>query len=492
MSTNPVLYPSGPDKLKNPAIFGAILVIAIGIGFVIAMGGFTVAAVLLVLPVIILLLNRLIFKPEIGLTIAFILNFSLMGLTRYIPATLGPVMDITLVVIYIAIFFHYFEDKINIRILNNDLVIMSIIWFIYIVVELFNPEAISKAAWFSSMRGIAFYMMMVIPLIYLIYNEPRHLNKFLAIWGIFSILGSVKAFTQLYIGPDPWEQRWLDAGGAVTHVIWGNLRAFSFYTDAGQFGAAQGHIGIVALIIMMNEKEMRKKVFWGIVMAASFYGMSASGTRGAISIPFAGMVLYLILRRNIKSIIIGASILVPVYLFFAFTTIGNSNYQIYRMRTAFTPEDDASYMVRIANQRLFEEYLKNRPFGGGVGHSGARALAYTPDAFLANIATDSWFVLIWADVGIVGLFLHMFIIFYILGKGSYIVMFQIKNRELLAKEAALLCGFFGVIWASYGNAILGQFPTGLMIYSSMAYIFMAPQLDEKFELLEKNKAIKPT
>jgi hypothetical protein len=476
---NPFRIPTGSDRLRNPFLIGSVLVMTIGMGAVVAKGGFTVATALMVLPFLVYALNRLIFKPEYGLTFAFIINFLLVGLMRYIPVKLGYVMDITLVVIYIAMFFHYFETKLSLKPVKTDLVVLSAIWFIYICLEFFNPEAISKAAWFGGMRGIGLYMMLVVPLVILLYNEPKHLERFFMIWGVFSILASVKAWMQLNIGPDPWEQRWLDEIGGITHIIWGQLRAFSFYSDAGQFGAAQGQIGIIATVLMLNEKNARKRFFWGAVMVAGYYGMFVSGTRGAITVPFAGGVMYLILKNNIKVVILGAIILAITYSFFRFTTLGNSNYQIYRMRTAFVPEEDASYQVRLSNQRIFEQYLKTRPFGGGIGHAGDRAKQYTPNAFLATIATDSWFVLIWAECGIVGLYLHLFVLGYIIGKGAYICMFQLKTKEMVTKMSALLCGIVGVVVASYGNAVLGQFPTGLLVYASMAYVFMAPMLEQK-------------
>jgi len=459
-------------------MIGSVLIMAIGIGFIIAKGGFTIASILMVAPVVIYALNRVIARPEDGLTFAFILNFILMGLQRYIPVKMGYLMDITEIVIYIAIFFHYFDKKINISSLKSDLVILALIWFIYICLEFFNPEAISKAAWFASFRGIGFYMILTIPLVYLLYNSPKHLDKFLMIWGVFSILASIKAWMQLNIGPDPWEQKWLDEVGGITHIIWGNLRAFSFYTDAGQFGAAQAQIGLIASILMINEKKTGKRVFWIIVMIAGFYGMSASGTRGAIFVPMGGLFLYIILRKNFKAVLIGGIILAIFYSFMRFTTIGNSNYQIFRMRTAFVPDEDASYQVRLKNQRLFEDYLKTRPFGGGIGHAGDRALQYTPGTFLSSVATDSWFVLIWAECGIVGLYLHLFILGYIIGKGTYLCMFKLKDPDIQAKISALLCGIFGIMVASYGNAVLGQFPTGLLIYASMAYVMLGPGIDK--------------
>lgn len=491
---NPFQIPTGADLLRNPVIAGIVLIASVVLGYALAVGGYMIAGMVIALPVLFYAFYRLILDPEAGYTFALILNFIIMGLTRYIPIKLGYFMDAMLMGIYVAMFFHYFNTKLSLKPVRNDLTYLSAIWFAYIVLEFFNPEAVSKTAWFSSMRGIALYMILTIPIVQLIYNEPRHLNKFLKIWAVFSILASVKAWMQLNIGPDRWEQRWLDEVGAITHVLWGNLRAFSFYTDAGQFGAAQGQIGTVAMIMLFGVKSRREKIFWAIVMIAGFYGMSASGTRGAIFVPFAGLALYIIIRKNMRVILIGTIFLIIIYSFFRFTTIGNSNYQIYRMRTAFVPADDASYLVRLKNQAIFAEYLKNKPFGGGIGHAGSRAIQYTGPTFLSSVATDSWFVLIWAESGIIGLYLHLLILGWIIGKGLYICMFWLKDPELSLKISALLCGFFGIIVASYGNAVLGQFPTGLVVYTSMAYIFMAPMLEKEIsrqkQLKDAEKVVK--
>jgi len=41
---------------------------------------------------------------------------------------------------------------------------------------------------------------------------------------------------------------------------------------------------------------------------------------------------------------------------------------------------------------------------------------------------------------------------------------------------------FGVMIASYGNAILGQMPTNVLIYISMAVLLNAPALDRPSKL----------
>jgi O-antigen ligase len=148
------------------------------------------------------------------------------------------------------------------------------------------------------------------------------------------------------------------------------------------------------------------------------------------------------------------------------------------MRSAFDP-NDASFQVRLENQRTLSVYLASRPFGGGIGHAGVKAKKYLPNAFLSQIATDSWYVMIWAEQGIVGLMLHLFILFYIVVKASNRIMYKIRDPILQMKMAALLSGMVGVMVASYGNAVLGTVPTAITIYMSMALMLSSEKFDKE-------------
>ena len=184
MSTNPFYRPSGAEYLKNPAIFGTIAILSIVTGFALAKGGFAIAFILFGIPIAFFSFYRLVQNPEIGLTFALILNFFIIGITRYIPIKLGYLMDITLLSIYISVFFHFFYKRADLRLVNNELIYLALIWFIFIVFGFFNPEAYSKMAWFSAMRGIGMYMALILPLLFLFYHEPRHLQIFLWVWRL--------------------------------------------------------------------------------------------------------------------------------------------------------------------------------------------------------------------------------------------------------------------------------------------------------------------
>lgn len=424
--------------------------------------------------------------PIIGFYTAVALNFILIGLGRYVTGLpLGFGIDGILVLTYVALFINKFKEGINVTPLKKDIVVLCVIWLGYSILQLANPEARSVEAWISG-RGIAFYPFLFIPLTLLFIDTQKKLDIFLYTWAIFSILGTLKGIMQLYLGVDAAEQAWLNEGSYKTHILFGKLRVFSFYSDAGQFGANQGYTGVVFLIYSLSQKRMLRKIFFITVGLLGIYGMVISGTRGALSVPMAGFMTYFFLSKNIKVLSAGIIFLACVFVFFKFTMIGQGNSQIRRMRTAFDP-NDASLKVRLDNQKILKKYLSSRPFGGGIGHGGTKAQRYLPNAFLSNVATDSWYVLIWVEQGIVGLLLHLSILFYIMGKASFNVMFRIRDPILKYKISALIAGMAGIMVASYGNAVLGQMPTALLIYATMAIILNTEVLENSEKTVEEEK-----
>lgn len=479
---------SGSAWLENPFVIILLIGVIILIGYMISVGGLATAMGILFLPPILLFLNRLFVNPRLGIFTVIILAFTAIGINRYVTGLpLGLSIDIMLILTYVAVFFKFFYRKLDYTAFRSDLTLLSLIWFLYAVLQFFNPEALSKQAWFYAMRGMSLYPILAIPLTYLLFNKIKYVNYLLRIWAVFTILATIKGWMQYNIGPDFAEQRWLDQGGAVTHILFGELRVFSFYSDAGQFGAAQASAGVAGLVLALNVKTTWERVLYLLMGVTGIYGMMLSGTRGAMIVPLIGGFIYIILRKNIRVIILGTILLIGVYSFFKFTYIGQGVAQIRRMRTAFEPEDDASLQVRLENRRILKDYLKSRPFGGGIGSAGNWGKRFSPTGFLAQIATDSWYVQIWAEQGIIGLILHLVILSFIVVKSAYYIMFKIRDPVLRGKMAALLAAFTGIMGASYGNGVLGQMPTGIITYMSWVFLFISPQLDEEIRLLKTKR-----
>jgi hypothetical protein len=473
---HPFEQPAGSSRLSKPVNVLGLLVTVIAFAVVAARMQLMGVALLFALFFASVYLYFLFTNPIIGLYTSVVLSFVLLGLTRYVKdLPLGLGMDAILVLTYIALFIRKFKERIDWAPANRDITYLSAIWFGYSMFQLVNPEARSFEAWFSG-RGIGLYMFLLAPLTLIFIDSNRKLDTFLYIWGIFSIIATLKGIMQMKFGVDFAEKAWLDEGNYKTHILFGKLRVFSFLSDAGQFGGTQGYAGVVGIIYSMAQKNKRKKIFFLVMGIMGLYGMIISGTRGAMAVPLAGFMTFFVLRKNIKVLSIGIILLTVVFIFFKFTMVGQGNDQIRRMRTAFDP-NDASLQVRLNNQKLLKNYLASRPFGGGIGHGGVKAQRFLPNAFLSQIATDSWYVLIWVEQGMVGLVLHLFILFYVLVKASFRIMFRIRDPILRLKMAALASGMFGVMAASYGNAVLGQMPTNVLLYISMALLLNSEAFD---------------
>lgn len=484
MITETTIHPfesvTGSYRMARPVLLLTLLIAAVISAAVAAAMG--IAGAVIYIPLIIagIYLYLLFTYPSIGLYTAILFGFILIGIGRYIKGLqVGLGMDAILVLTYIALFINRFKQKVDWSPANKDITWLGIIWLGYSVFQIVNPEARSFAAWFSG-RGLSVYMFLLIPLTLLFITDQKKLDRFFYVWGILSVLATLKGIMQMKFGVDFAEQEWLNEGNYKTHILFGKLRVFSFLSDAGQFGANQAYTGVVFIICGMAQTVRRKKIFFYTVGYLGLYGMLISGTRGAISVPLAGFMVFFVLRKNIKVLSIGLGLLAVVFIFFKYTNIGQGNDQIRRMRTAFDP-NDASLQVRLNNQKILKNYLASRPFGGGIGHGGVKAQKFLPNAFLSQIATDSWYVLIWVEQGIIGLTLHLFILFYVLIKSCWLIMFRIRDPQLKLKMSALTAGMAGIMVASYGNAVLGTMPTGILIYVSMAILLNSKVLDQQRE-----------
>lgn len=464
------------QKPNKPLIIAGFVLLALMIGFLIASVGFLGEIFLLFIPFALAVISIIYFNPRMGIIFSLLLAFMVNGMARYVDIPFGLAIDgILLLTLFIIFIFQWKEAEWKLA--NTWITWLMVIWMVYTILELFNPEAQSKIAWFYAMRGVALYPLLVIIISLMVFNRMRDLEVFLKIWMIFSILATLKAIQQIYFGPDPWEKQWLNTTGGITHIIHGRLRAFSFYSDAGQFGEAQAHVFLVGSILAFNPAlAVKKRYFYASAAFMGLIGVLLSGTRSAFFIPATGFLVFLFLRKNFKVFIVGAIFGALTFGFLKYTTIGNGVYQIARMRTALNPKDP-SLRVRIENQKKLRTYLVDRPFGGGIGSAGNWGLRFSPHSFLAQTPTDSWYVRIWAEMGIVGLILHILILSTIFFKSFLMIWKKLTKPEVIYPMLALISGFFGIMVASYANQILGQVPTGIVLYLSWAFLILAPKFE---------------
>ncbi|MDP5171530.1 MAG: O-antigen ligase family protein [Bacteroidia bacterium] len=471
---------TGAYKLLTPqALFvwvGVVYVVA----KMIAKAGFAVGAGLVALPFAIGFLVMMFKNPRISVITVLIMGFMASGISRYVKAIpWGLTLDAFLFLGWLAILFQKFRET-DWTPIKNDLMWLTLLWMGYIFFEVVNPEARSAVAWFYAMRGIGFYWLLGFGIVFFYFRDVKDLDKFLNIIVVISILGMVWGMRQKVFGTDAAEDHWLYAEEhADQHVLFGVLRVFSFYTDAGQFGASQAMMALLCGIIAIGPGSMKKRIWYGFAALCVFIGFGISGTRGALAVPAAGGIIFLIMTKNFKVLVLGLVAGFLVFGMLKYTMALQSVEQIARMRTALDP-DNPSLNARFHNQVIYRKYLKTRPIGAGVGTAGFWGQRFSPGTIPAETPTDSWYVRIWAETGIVGLIFHVYWIGYFLGKGGNIT-WNLKNQELRYKIMAIYSAYGGIAIASYGNMVLGQIPTGIILCFAFPMIWMAPMYDEQLE-----------
>lgn len=417
-------------------------------------------------------------RPSLGLYAGLTLSFFISGLTRYLALPWGLGIDILLVLVVAIVFFKEFK-QIKSSYLRNDLMFLAALWMGYIILQIGNPGSSSITAWFYAMRGIGFYQLLIFGAVFLLFREKRQLRIFLHSIIVLSILGSLWGMKQKYFGLDYAEDHWIWAlGHHDEHILFGVLRVFSFYSDAGQFGASQAMVALMCSILFLDTSiGTKRRLFYLIGFLLTGFGFAISGTRGALAVPAIGGLAFLVTSRNFKILIVGVSVMAGTFGLLKYTHVGHGIEQVRRMRTALAP-DNPSLLARLKNQRTLGRYLQSRPMGGGVGSAGYWGERFSPHTLLAQTPTDSYYVKIWAETGVIGVCMQALIFGYIVGRGTLIVL-NTKCQTLRYQGMALFSAFVGVLFASYGNQVFSQMPTGFIMSMGIAFLFLIPTYDKE-------------
>ena len=286
------------------------------------------------------------------------------------------------------------------------------------------------------------------------------------------------------------ENAFIQGRGRTTHIINGGatIRYFSIYSDAANYGIGIAATAVAFLIAGITSKVKKYKYFFLFVGLACVWGMLPSGTRTATFCVIAGAATYVVLSKSMKIAIPVGILLAVAYFILAFTTIGNSNAQIRRMRSGFD-KNDASANQRTINQAVMKKYLADAPFGLGIGMGYENVPANNKFRKLATIPPDSEYVFIWIHTGYVGIVIFIIITGIIFLGGCKIVMFRLRSPSLRGIGAGLCCSFVSIQLGGYANQVLMQFPNCLIFYGGMSLVYILPLMEEEWIKFEKEKLL---
>ena len=283
------------------------------------------------------------------------------------------------------------------------------------------------------------------------------------------------------------EQNFLQGAGRSTHIIQAGtlIRYFSTFSDAANYGCNAAAAATAFLIFGITSKIKKHRWFFIIISILVIKSMFASGTRTAIFCMLAGFAVYIFLSKSVK---IAVPFAIAGFLFFcflAFTNIANGNQQIRRMRSAFS-KSDASTNVRSINQETMKKYMRDAPWGIGIGLGQKEVPANNKFSRMTTIAPDSEYVYIWLRTGVIGISTFIITMLIMLGGACYIVFFKLKNPSLRGIGGGLCSAFVAIQLGGYGNQVLMQFPNCLIFYGGLTIVYVLPYIEQEWIRYENN------
>ena len=379
----------------------------------------------------------------------------------------------------------HFERCVNIMLLT------LIVWCTYCILEVLNDTCglgIDVGAWYSGARMMAFQLLYTFLVFSIYISSPEILMKYLKIWAILSLFSAIWTWKQQNLGLSPAETSFLYGRGSTTHLLQGGtlIRYWSTFSDAANYGCNAAGSAIAFLVFGITSKLKKDKIFFILIGLIVIKSMFASGTRTATFCLIAGFAVYIVLSKSIR-IAIPASIIGGILFFLlAFTTIGQGNQQIRRMRSAFD-KNDASSNTRSINQATMRKYMSDAPWGIGIGRGMDNVPANNKYSKMATIAPDSEYVFIWLRAGKIGITLFIITMLIMLGGACYIVMFKLKSPSLTGIGGGLCSAFVAIQLGGYGNQVLMQFPNALIFYGGLTIVYVLPYLEPAWIEYEKKR-----
>ena len=373
----------------------------------------------------------------------------------------------------------------------NIMLLTILIWCFYCTMEVLNDTCglgINIGAWYQGARMMAFQLLYIFLVFSIYISSPETLMRYLKIWAIFALFSAIWTWKQQNIGLTAAETSFLHGRGSTTHLIQGGtlIRYWSTFSDAANYGCNAAASAIAFLIFGITTKIKKNKWFFIIIALLVVTSMFASGTRTAIFCMAGGFAVFIVLSKSFKIAV--PTMIIGGFFFFilAFTKIGHGNQQIRRMRSAFD-KSDASANARDINQQTMRKYMKDAPWGIGLGMFGQQVPANNKYNLMATIPTDSEYVFIWLRTGRIGITLFVITTLIMFGGACRIVFFKLKNPSLIGIGGGLCSAFVAIQLGGYANQVLMQFPNCMTFYGGLTIVYILPYLEPAWIEYEKKQ-----
>lgn len=336
------------------------------------------------------------------------------------------------------------------------------LWIAYHLIQIANPTAQSRAAWFYVMRPAVAYPFLFLATYHFAkgYKQTRTL---LALFTLGVLTTALWGLSQHLFGYFKFEFDFLTAADAI-HLVYiqGRYRIFGTLMSPAQYGVAMAMFSVFFFVLGIYIKSYKRLRFL-VISILCFVLTVYSGTRSAFVVYPVSFLFLLIVERSGK--MIGTAV-VGAALFVVLMIIPTNNYHIKRMQSTFKTEEDASFQVRAENRKRITPFILSHPLGGGLGSTGVWGMRFSPGSPLAQFAPDSGYLRVAVELGWIGLILYVVLMLRLFWLSFHGLQQSTGWRKaVIAATLAALSALFVVEWA---QDILGKLPFNQLFWILMA------------------------
>ncbi|ACF12858.1 hypothetical protein Ctha_0387 [Chloroherpeton thalassium ATCC 35110] len=470
-------------RFDSPLGWAILTAVTLGISVGIAKFGLILAVLIIAgavgAPILFSTMVSIRLGVYLAITISCMLGTILMALPN---VKIGLLQDALVLFMMIGYLYKCYTQK-QWEGFKTQLNVPIIIWIVYNILEIANPIAASRTAWFFVMRPAVGYIL-VFFLTYRMLETKQDVKNILHLIVILCFVSATWGLVQFFNGYFPFEMSFVVANDAV-HLVYinGRWRSFGTMASPAQYGVVMAGMLILIPLLTRGKHSWLKKWFYRVATLFVLLAMVYSGTRSAIAILPVSILALVVLAKNWRLYLAGA---VMGVIFMGIINMPTNNYHIQRLQSTFSGKKDESYMVRKRNREMIFPWILAHPIGGGLGSTGVWGQKFSPGTFLANFPPDSGFVRVAVELGWIGFIFYIFLWLNILIKGT-LQYWKLQDEELKVIVLAILCMLAGVFVVEYAQDIIGKTPFNLLFWVFCAILFKAIKLDEHVEEIAKGE-----
>lgn len=455
-------------------VLGAVILISLSAALMGLKGIILVLAAVLALPLILLVFLNL----EIGFYLTVFCSFFVNFARKYTELPIGTMLDALLILMLLGLCYKQLKAR-NFKIATSSLSIAIYAWIGYNILQILNPASPSIEGWSVAVRTLSLWLVSYFVAFH-VFDSLKKIQRFTWFIIIMMLISAFYGFKQEFIGFSNQEMTWLYADPLrfQLYFTWSRLRIFSFFSDPTSFGIAMAYTAILCLILATGKMDNR----WGrpfLIVAAllMLIALGYTGSRTPVLLITAGVIFYVLLNFTKEAIIV-AGILGIIGA--GFILKSTSNPVIFRLQSAFRPQEDSSMQLRLRNQEYIQPFIQAHPFGTGLGSVGIWGKRFNTNSWLAGFAPDSAYVRVAIECGWVGLIVYLAMFFVALWTAIY-YYFRVKSPNIKLFYLAFANVIFLVTVANYPQEASYMLPTNLVFNGILAAIVRLKDFDENFQ-----------